>query len=62
MDKRILYSLQSAIMFFILASPYMYSLTSKIVKLGANGRVALHSAVYGLIMYVLWLLVTAFRN
>ena len=62
MDVRILYSLQSAIMFFILASPYMYSLTSKIVKLSAYGRVALHAAIYGLIMYVLWLLVVAMRN
>jgi len=61
MDVRILYSLQSAIMFFIIASPYMYSLTGKLVKLGPYGRVALHGAIYGLIMYVLWLIVVAMR-
>jgi len=62
MDVRILYSLQSAIMFFILASPYMYSLTSKLVKLSPYGQVALHAVIYGLIMYGLWLLVVAFRK
>jgi len=68
MDVRILYSVQSAIMFFIIASPYMYSLTSKLtskvvkLKLSPYGKVALHAAIYGFIMYVLWLLVAASRN
>ena len=62
MDMRILYSLQSAIMFFIIASPYMYSLTSKLVKLSAYGQVALHAVIYGFIMYVLWLIVAASRK
>jgi len=56
MDPRILYSLQSAVLFFIIASPYMYSLTSKLVKLGANGRVALHAVVFGVIVYGLMVL------
>ena len=62
MDVRILYSVQSAIMFFIFASPYAYSLTSKVVKLSAYGRVALHGVIYGLIMYILWLFIASFRN
>jgi phospho-2-dehydro-3-deoxyheptonate aldolase len=33
MDPKILYSLESAIIFFIIASPFMYSLTSPITKL-----------------------------
>ena len=56
MDPRILYSLQSAVLFFILASPYMYSLTRKVVKLNPYNSVALHAAVFGLIVYALMLL------
>ena len=53
MDPRILYSLQSAVLFFIIASPYMYALTIKIVKLSAYNSVALHSLVFGVIVYAL---------
>jgi hypothetical protein len=53
MDSRILYSLQSAVLFFIIASPYLYSLTRKLVKLDAYGSLALHSVVYGVLVYIL---------
>ena len=57
MDPRILYSLESAILFFIIASPFMYSLTGsitkKIGKIGEYGAVALHAVVFGLIVFVL---------
>jgi hypothetical protein len=53
MDPRILYSLQSAVLFFIIASPYLYSLTRKLVKLDAYGSLAMHSAVYGILVYLL---------
>jgi hypothetical protein len=59
MDPRILYSLESAIIFFILASPFMYSLTSPITKLlkaGPYGPVAVHALVFGLVVYVLMVL------
>ncbi len=56
MDPRILYSLQSAILFFIIASPYMYSLTRKLIKLDAYGSVALHSAVFGILVYILMII------
>jgi len=56
MDPRIFYSLQSAILFFILASPYMYSLTRKIVKLNTYNSVALHSVVFGVVVYILMIL------
>lgn len=55
MDPRILYSLQSAVLFFIIASPYMYALTKKVVKLSAYNSVALHALVFGVIVYVLML-------
>ena len=55
MDPRILYSLQSAVLFFIIASPYLYAVTRKIVKLSAYNSVALHSLVFGIIVYVLML-------
>jgi hypothetical protein len=53
MDPRVLYSLQAAVLFFIVASPFMYSLTKKLVKLDSYGSVALHSVVYGLLVYLL---------
>ena len=53
MDPRILYSIQSAILFFIIASPFMYSLTRKLLKLDIYGAVALHSAVFGVLVYSL---------
>ena len=56
MNPKILYSLESAILFFILASPFMYSLTSPItkkIKGGAYGPVAVHALVFGIIVFVL---------
>ena len=56
MDPRILYSLESAIIFFILASPFMYSLTSPITKKLKGGPyvpVAVHAIVFGLVVFVL---------
>lgn len=56
MDPRILYSLESAIIFFILASPFMYSLTAPItkkIKGGAYIPVAVHALVFGIVVYVL---------
>lgn len=56
MDPKILYSLESAVIFFIIASPFMYSLTSPITKLlkaGPYGPVAVHALVFGIIVYVL---------
>jgi hypothetical protein len=56
MDPRIVYSLESAIIFFILASPFMYSLTAPItrkLKGGPYVPVAVHAIVFGLIVFVL---------
>ena len=53
MDARILYSLQAALLFFIIASPFMYSLTRKLIKLDAYGSLAMHSVVYGVLVYIL---------
>ena len=53
MDPRILYSLQAAVLFFIIASPFMYSLTRKLLKMDAYGSLALHAGVYGVLVYLL---------
>jgi len=57
MDPKIVYSLESAILFFIIASPFMYSLTGKITKkigkVGQYGAVALHALVFGVIVFLL---------
>ena len=58
MDPRILYSLESAILFFILASPFMYSITAPITKKIKGGPyvpVAVHALVFGLVVYILML-------
>ena len=56
MDPRILYSIQAAVLFFIIASPYLYSLTRKLVKLDAYGSLAMHSAVFGVLVYLLMII------
>ena len=59
MDPRIFYSLESAIIFFILASPFMYSITSPITKKIKGGPyvpVAVHALVFGLIVYILMII------
>jgi hypothetical protein len=65
MDLRILYSIQSALLFFVIASPFMFGLTQQIfgklfaVTKGACptlGGVFLHAVVYGLLVYVLMIL------
>jgi len=59
MDPRIIYSLESAIIFFILASPFMYSLTAPITKKIKGGPyvpVAVHALVFGLIVYLLMII------
>ena len=53
MDPRILYSLQAAILFFIIASPQLYKITGKIFKLKGIPLIILHAVVYGLIIYIL---------
>jgi hypothetical protein len=56
MDPKILYSLESAIIFFIIASPFMYSLTAPITKQLKGGPyvpVAVHALVFGLIVFIL---------
>ena len=59
MDPRIIYSLESAILFFILASPFMYSLTAPItkkIKGGPYAPVAVHALVFGLVVYLLMII------
>lgn len=56
MDPRILYSLESAIVFFIIASPFMYNLTAPITKkISKNvyAPVAFHALVFGLVVFLL---------
>lgn len=63
MDPRILYSLESALVFFVIAAPFMYQITHAIfgklfAVLSRNGcptyaGVILHALVFGLIVYLL---------
>jgi hypothetical protein len=63
MDPRIFYSLQSALVFFVIAAPFMYKITHAIfgklfAVLSRNGcptyaGVVLHAVVFGLIVYLL---------
>lgn len=65
MSEKILYSFQASLLFFIIASPFMYNFTNKllksIVQVNLNGSptlngLILHSIVFGLIVYLLMLL------
>ena len=56
MDPRIIYSLQSALLFFIIASPQVYAITGSIFKTRGISAVLLHSVVFGLLVYALMLL------
>lgn len=53
MDPRIIYSLQSALLFFIIASPQLYALTGKFLKLKGNPLIVVHSLVFGVLVYAL---------
>ena len=53
---RIIYSLQSAVLFFIIASPFMYKLTGKLFGTKGTAAIALHSVVYGVLVYLLMII------
>jgi hypothetical protein len=56
MDPRIIYSLQSALLFFIIASPQIYAITGKLFRTKGTPLLLIHSVVYGLLVYVLMLI------
>lgn len=53
MDPRILYSLQAAVLFFIIASPQVYKVTSDLFGTKGMNALLLHSVVYGVLVYLL---------
>lgn len=53
MDPRIIYSLQSALLFFIIASPQVYAITGKLFRTKGTPLLVLHSVVFGVIVYAL---------
>jgi len=53
MDPRIIYSLQSALLFFIIASPQLYALTGKLLNTKGTPLILLHSVVFGVVVYLL---------
>ena len=53
MDPRIIYSLQSALLFFIIASPQVYAITGKLFSTKGTPLIALHSVVFGVVVYLL---------
>ena len=65
MDKRILYSIQAAILFLIIASPIVYKIVQaifgKLFTVAVDGcpttaGLFLHTLVFGVLVYVLMLL------
>ena len=56
MDPRIIYSLQAALLFFIIASPQVYAITGSIFKTKGISALLLHTVVYGLVVYGLMLI------
>lgn len=56
MDPRIIYSLQSALLFFIIASPQVYAITGKLFSTKGTPLLVIHSIVYGVLVYLLMLI------
>jgi hypothetical protein len=56
MDPRIIYSLQSALLFFIIASPQVYAITGKLFSTKGTPLLVIHSIVYGVLVYALMLI------
>jgi hypothetical protein len=56
MDPRIIYSLQSALLFFIIASPQVYAITGKLFSTRGTPLLLIHSVVYGVLVYALMLI------
>ena len=56
MDPRIIYSLQSALLFFIIASPQLYAITGKLFSTKGTPLLLIHSVVYGVLVYLLMLI------
>jgi len=56
MDPRIIYSLQSALLFFIIASPQVYAITGKLFSAKGTPLLVIHSIVYGVLVYLLMLI------
>ena len=65
MDKRILYSIQAAILFLVIASPFMYKVVQavfgKLFTVAVDGcpttaGLLLHTVVFGLVVYLIMLL------
>jgi hypothetical protein len=53
MDPRIIYSLQAALLFFIIASPQIYAITGKLFRTKGTSLLLIHSLVYGVFVYAL---------
>jgi len=62
MDPRILYSVQAAVLFLVIASPFMYKLVQfifgRLFTVSVNGcptiaGLLLHTLVFGLLVYIL---------
>ena len=67
MDPAVLYSIQAAVLFLVVASPFMYNFVNmilgSIVPVAVNGcptlaGLILHTIVFGLLVYVLMMLQT----
>ena len=56
MDPRIIYSIQSALLFFIIASPQVYAITGKLFSTKGTPLLVIHSLVYGVLVYLLMLI------
>jgi hypothetical protein len=56
MDPRIIYSLQSALLFFIIASPQVYAITGKLFATKGTPLLIIHSVVFAVVVYALMII------
>lgn len=67
MDPKVLYSVQSAVLFLVIASPFMYNIVNmllgKLIPIAYNGcptlaGLVIHAVVFGLLVYLLMVMQT----
>jgi len=56
MDPRIIYSIQSALLFFIIASPQVYAITGKLFSTKGTPLLVIHSIVFAVVVYALMII------
>jgi hypothetical protein len=56
MNQRIIFSIQAALLFFIIASPQVYRFVGSLLKTSGTVNLAVTSLLYGILVYVVMMI------